>query len=415
MKLKSICLFNKAIILLCILIYMLFFLSFSKSFLSNILKNGKELIYDEKSLNINESFNKAKPFLDKCFRGLLIKNKTIIPTKIPISSAIIPIFNSKNIIERAIRSIQNQNIENLEIILINDFSTDNTSLIIEQLKKQDRRIKVINNKKNMGTLYSRCIGVLSSLGKYIFHLDSDDMFLDRDIFSIMINITNFGNFDFISFKAISTFNSDNVSNNIIYDYTDANNNLIQILYQPQLGLHPLRPGKTFDTYIVEDNYLWNKCIKAKIYRKVLKAITKNRFSRYMVYEEDRLINYVLFNFAERMKYLEKYGILIFFRKGSMTRRKYKRKKKYFLSKLYYADIIIEFSKKSFLNKKVIVHLIIYLLNMLKFNRFEKLDESNKNLFISCINRCLSNKYIKKEDKKKIMETALSLIFQKNNI
>ena len=412
MQLKSNFLFNKTIILLCIFIYAIFFLSFSKSFLTNIIKNRKELIYDENFLNINESFNKAKDFLDKSFREILIKNKTINPSKIPIASAIIPIFNSKKTIGRAIRSIQNQNIEDLEIILINDFSTDNTSIIIEEFKKQDKRIKIINNKKNMGTLYSRCIGVLSSLGEYIFHLDSDDMFLDRDIFSIMINITNLGNFDFISFKAISTFNNNNISNSIIYDYSDANNNLIQILYQPELGLHPLRPGKTSDTYIVEDNYLWNKCIKAKIYRKVLKAITKNRFSRYMVYEEDRLIIYVLFNFAKRMKYLDKYGILIILRNGSMTRRKYKRKKKYFLSKLYFVDIIIDLSKKSFHNRKVIVHLIIYLLNMLKFIRFDRLDEYNKKLFISCINRSLYNKYITKEDKKKIMETALSLIFKK---
>ena len=55
-----------------------------------------------------------------------------------------------------------QNISNLEIILINDFSKDETLSIIEQLQKEDKRIKIINNQKNMRTLYSICIGVLAA-------------------------------------------------------------------------------------------------------------------------------------------------------------------------------------------------------------------------------------------------------------
>ena len=240
--------------------------------------------------------------------------------------------------------------------MINDFSSDNTSSVIEELQKKDGRIKIINNKKNMGTLYSRCIGVLSSIGEYIFHLDSDDMFLDEDIFLTMINIITQGKFDFISFKAIKTYASKNILNNKIKEHKLANKNVNQILYQPKLGLYPLSPGKKLGTYKINDNYLWNKCIKTKIYRRALKEITKIRFSRYMVYEEDRLIVYVLFNIAESMKYLEKYGILIISRRGSMTRRIYKTKKEYFLCKLYFVDIVIDFSKKSFSNAKVLVYL-----------------------------------------------------------
>ena len=54
-----------------------------------------------------------------------------------------------------------------EIILINDNSTDNSLKIIRKMKSYDNRIHIINNHKNMGTLYSRCIGVLNSKGKYI--------------------------------------------------------------------------------------------------------------------------------------------------------------------------------------------------------------------------------------------------------
>ena len=61
---------------------------------------------------------------------IIIKNKTVFSSKYKKASEIIPIFNSEKTINRATKSIQNQNIENLEIILVNDFSQDNTSSVI---------------------------------------------------------------------------------------------------------------------------------------------------------------------------------------------------------------------------------------------------------------------------------------------
>ena len=107
--------------------------------------------------------------MDKCIKGILINDKNnFILSENPKISAIIPVYNSKNFISRAIKSIQNQNILNIEIILVNDFSTDDTLSEIEKIQKEDPRIKIINNKKNMGILYSRSIGALSAKGnKYL--------------------------------------------------------------------------------------------------------------------------------------------------------------------------------------------------------------------------------------------------------
>ena len=65
-------------------------------------------------------------------------------SKNPKVSAIIPLYNCKNLVLKAIKSIQNQNMLNLEIILVNDFSTDNTLSIVEKVQKEDPRIKIIN-------------------------------------------------------------------------------------------------------------------------------------------------------------------------------------------------------------------------------------------------------------------------------
>ena len=66
----------------------------------------------------------------------------------------------------------------------------------------DKRIKLINNKKNMGTLYSRSIGVLKAKGKYLFPLDNDDMFFDDDVFNIVYNEAYNFNYDIVCFKTI---------------------------------------------------------------------------------------------------------------------------------------------------------------------------------------------------------------------
>ena len=83
-------------------------------------------------------------------------------------------------------SVLSQNIPEFEIILINDNYSDNSSIIVNQMIKYDKRI-IINNSKNMGTLFSRNIGVLNAKGKYIFELDNDDIFLNENIFNNYIS------------------------------------------------------------------------------------------------------------------------------------------------------------------------------------------------------------------------------------
>lgn len=118
---------------------------------------------------------------------------------------------------KGVKSIQYQNISEIEIILIEDYSKDNTLSIIEKIQKEDKRVRIIKNKKNMGVLYSRSIGVLSAKGKYLFTLDNDDLFLNNNIFDFTSKIADEGKFDIVEFKAISNriLNDDLINNKII--------------------------------------------------------------------------------------------------------------------------------------------------------------------------------------------------------
>ena len=400
-------------------IYILFFIALLEK--QNAITNWYRLIrnkpkkediyYEEKFPKISKSFKNAKNFLKKCLKGIL-NNITIIKTEKPKISAVMSFYNNNKTISRAIRSIQNQNISDIEIILINDFSTDDSLSIVENIQKNDSRIKIINNKKNMGTLFSRSIGVLSSNGKYIFHLDSDDMFLDEDVFSTIMNIAEKGSFDIVSFKCIYLGYGNNILTNRINDNYLNFHYDNKVLFQPDLGVYPVKPGKTKGKYKVIENYLWSKCIKTDVYQTTLNKIGKERYSRYMRYEEDRAVLYVLFNIVESIKFVGKYGILQTKTKGSMTRRNNKNKKlEMFICKLYFADIVIDFNKEALENRRLLPYIITYLIKN-KYLKYAIEDDLKKKLFISCVQRVLNYKYISDKDKESIRKDLSKLKFLK---
>ncbi|MEF3401434.1 glycosyltransferase family A protein, partial [Listeria monocytogenes] len=101
-------------------------------------------------------------------------------TKNPLVSVIIPTYNVEEYIEECIVSIQKQTYENLEIVVVDDCSSDNTFEILCRLAKDDTRIKVFQNDKNMKICYSLNKALENSSGEYIVRMDGDDVSsLDR--------------------------------------------------------------------------------------------------------------------------------------------------------------------------------------------------------------------------------------------
>lgn len=112
-----------------------------------------------------------------------------------IVSIIMPAYNSEKFIGFSIESVLKQTLKNWELIIINDGSTDNTKKIIEEFKKKDERIKVINLPMNKGIANARNVGIEKAKGKYISFLDSDDCWniekLTKQIKYMEINSLNF--------------------------------------------------------------------------------------------------------------------------------------------------------------------------------------------------------------------------------
>ena len=153
----------------------------------------------------------------------------------------------------------------IEILIIDDFSSDNSPEIMEQLQKEDIRIKVIRNKKNKGALFSRSLGALKAKGLYIMALDSDDLFINENIFYLCYKEGINNNLDIIEFSGFQVIKKilrlNNKTPKIAFYLRYKTNNLV--LKQPNLFNFLYKKNKTKITKLI-DGYIWGKCIKRYI-------------------------------------------------------------------------------------------------------------------------------------------------------
>lgn len=110
-------------------------------------------------------------------------------------SVIVPVYNVEKYIEKCIRSIMKQTLEEIEIIVVNDGSLDRSLEIIDRLMKEDQRIKVIT-KKNGGVSSARNTGIKIATGKYIQHIDGDD-WVEKDFLKSMYEFAEKENLDIV--------------------------------------------------------------------------------------------------------------------------------------------------------------------------------------------------------------------------
>ena len=89
-------------------------------------------------------------------------------------SVIVPVYNTENYLEETLRSLENQTLDDLEIICVNDGSTDSSLAILRNHAKKDSRIKIVDQ-KNKGVSVARNNGIRTAKGKYIMFADSDDL------------------------------------------------------------------------------------------------------------------------------------------------------------------------------------------------------------------------------------------------
>ena len=128
-------------------------------------------------------------------------------------SIIIPVYNVKPYLERCVNSVLGQTYKDIEIILVDDGSTDGSSALCDEIAKTDQRIHVIHQ-QNQGPSVARNNGIKNAQGDYIVFLDSDDGWLLPDGLEKLLLM---GKTDIIVFKRVDIWGGDNRVNCADYD------------------------------------------------------------------------------------------------------------------------------------------------------------------------------------------------------
>jgi len=130
-----------------------------------------------------------RDYLKLNFKNKLLYNTSKLENNDkPLISIIISTFNREKSLMLSVRSIQNQHLKNIEIIIVDDCSTDNSTVHLKYLLETDPRIRVFTHLKNMGTWKTRIDGFLYSRGKYILYFDAGDAYEDNYVLEDAYNL-----------------------------------------------------------------------------------------------------------------------------------------------------------------------------------------------------------------------------------
>ena len=271
--------------------------------------------------------------------------------KNPKISIISPIYNRKSYIIQFIHNIQFQRFQDIEIILVDDCSIDNSKKIIKQYLAKDNRIIIINNKKRKGTFFTRNLGVLFSKGKYVVIPDPDDI-ISKSILSICYKYAEKYNYDIIKFDITNKYIIFN-KNNLIYEIRD--------LKQPELSTNLFYKNNELQR---REFVIWNKLIKKEIYLLSLNSINKFYLNMYITFNEDQIMNYFLLRSAKSLYYINNIGYYYMPNSMSITRRLLLGNALNFICKFLYMKILFEYSKNTKYEKDMSNLLATYFLKKL---------------------------------------------------
>lgn len=205
-------------------------------------------------------------------------------------SVIVPVYNASKYLERCVNSILVQSFRDIEIILVNDGSTDNSLDICYELSKRDFRIKVIDQ-NNSGVSATRNKGFSESIGEYIIYIDADDM-LENDMLQILYNNINEYNAD----MAMCGVKIIDEQNNLIR-YENNTNECVK-----------LGQKEAIERFLLAQNFnigVWTKLYRRKVVENI-EFVENKRVNEDKYYIFQSLLNtdYIVYNDVPKYIYVQ---------------------------------------------------------------------------------------------------------------
>jgi len=371
----------------------------------------KEILYPD--LPFNDLYNTTREGqIDFINFYKLCKNHTLLDKEIytisepPFISIVLASFNKRRDLLKSVRSIQNQSLKNIEIIIVDDGSTDKSSKIFNYLLDTEPRVRIFHHLKNMGCWRSRIDGFLYSRGKYVLHFDTGDILTDNYVLEDVNEIA-------LKYKL------DSVRFSFQWIRSEVNLENFKKVFPPFYT--KIRYGNVFyRLFVFGYGTIWNRLTRANIFSKGLNLIDPLILNAYKNLWEDgwwnELANAVSFSHLT----INRVGYMYFpsyLGEGMLKVDTELRKEKAIKEFIYFWLFDYEMCPKNDKKKKVIDQLHdflkpenevrgrIVLINYLKkeFPIYEIL-----------LKKLLNDPYVEKEDKKFVNELLTNYTIIKNN-
>jgi len=345
-------------------------------------ENGNSLTYLTK-----EMVDKFNLYINSCISNTFLDKKKYPLVQNPKITAIIPIYNGGKYLKYSLRSIQNQKMKDIEIIIVDDCSTDDTLTIIEEYMKEDERIRFIKNFENRKILYSKSIAALNSKGKYIVQIDQDDMFIRDDVFDILYYEAQKEDLDLVHIRDIC-------KHNYTFENLTRVNYLNRHFIFPKKTHYKQQPELKDKMYINGNNYLlWGLLIKTDIYKKAIYHLWPIIINYKITFHEDYTITFMLIILAQKYKYLDNFALIHLYHTSS-TSTGFGNNPNFYLSTVFFGNTLFDYHINN--NPKDIKIFFHY------YSYFKSVFNIAKNLFPNLyyffINKVLNNEYLSYEQK-----------------
>ncbi len=286
-------------------------------------------------------------------------------------SVIVPVYNTENHLNKCMDSIINQTLKEIEVICVNDHSTDRSPDILAEYAENDDRIRVINKNNNNGAAAARNTGMEYATGEYIGFVDSDD-WIALEMYEKMYENAKLHNSDIV----MSPLNIYNASNHEL-EYND-----------PTCTLEYF--DENFDNcafdHLKTKDFFFQISVTPpnKIYKNEFLKTINARFPEGLIFEDNPFFYYIYLK-AERVSIIRDY--LYFYRKNRPDSVTTKGSFKFFdLIKIF--DIIIDIFIKTNNYDLYKIGLTNYCLSSI-FERFDQVEDEYKNEFFNLIKNYLS--------------------------
>jgi glycosyltransferase involved in cell wall biosynthesis len=282
----------------------------------------------------------------------------------PLISVIVPLFNVEQYLIESLKSIQNQSYANIEIILINDGSTDTTRTICEKFSHTENRAKLINT-ENKGVSSARNIGIEYSSGEYLIFLDPDDLFEPQLIEKL--------------YKQIEVFETDISCCGFTKEYKRTvssieKTNEVNLILSPTEALNLILDDQYFKGFV------WNKLFS----KNIINFPNKIKFDEDIQFCEDLLFCCQAISQSKKISY-ENTGLYHYFiNENSVSKNKFSSKKMTSLNALEKIISLIKNDDLECKNKFETYYTNMVLSLLMNGMKLKKINNSEKEKLIKII-------------------------------